>query len=216
MKARAMKKKIWFFVEGDTEENLIIYLTRKKFYRTILQEKDLGAFLDEDMQNSSYHKIYCENCRGVDKIPHRINEMFHFVEKSGSKDIFIVCDIEKLKCNTNRKKNIESKLEDAIDKHIIKYIFFNPMIEASYWNCPQTIKRIIEREYKRKFKTSDVPAISLPEKEEYSQHDLKKCFIGFNLKYRETSFSEIFFSTVDFEQCDNKVLKRLNNFLEPV
>ncbi len=206
-------EKIWFFVEGDSEEHFATHLIRKKFYDTILQEKDLLAFIEKDIHDSPHHEIYCENCRSVDKIPHRINEMYYLVEKSGSKEIFIVCDIEKLKCNTNRKKLIESKLEDSVDKCIIKYVFFNPKIEPYYWECPQVIKKIIELEYKKKFDTTNVPDISLPKKSYYSHDDLKKCFKSFNLKYRETLFSKQFFPRVDFEQCNNKVLKRFIKFL---
>jgi len=207
-------KKIWIFVEGDSEEHFITHLIRNGFYETILQEKDLSAFIREDIRDSSHHKLYCENCQSVDKIPHRINEMYYLIEKSGSTDIFIVCDIEKLRCNTKRKNEIEKKLDEVVNNNTIRYAFFNPRIETAYWECPEVIKKIIEIEYKRKFNSPKLPGIALPKKSSYSQDDLKKLFKSVDLKYRETSFAKQFFPRVDYRECDNKVLIRLTKFLE--
>lgn len=207
-------KKIWFFVEGDTEEHFINHLIRNRFYDSILQEQDLSVFINENILDSPHHKIYCENCQSVDKIPHKINEMYYLIERSDSKDIFIVCDIEKLKCNANRKNRIESKLDDSIDRSVIKYVFFNPKIETSYWECPDVIKKIMKLEYKKKFNNPNLPDIAFPGDYSHSQDALKKCFKSAGLKYRETSFSKEFFPRVNYERCKNKVLKRLIKFLE--
>jgi hypothetical protein len=104
-------------------------------------------------------------------------------------------------------------LDECVDKSIIRYAFFNPMIESSYWECPQVIKKIIKLEYKKKFTTSQVPEISLPTEIPYSQWALKKCFKNFNLKYRETTFARQFFPRIDYATCPNQVLTRICELL---
>ncbi len=214
-------KKVWLFVEGDTEEIFISNLIRKKLYKTFLQEKDLSVFIKEDPRDCDYHKIYCENCGSVDKIPHRINEMYHQVVKSQSRHIMVVCDVEKLKCYSKRKELIESKLDDQVDKNLIRYVFFKPMIESSYWECPRVIEKIAELAYKEKFappKDPKIPQISfnVDNSYSYSQEGLKKYFKKFNLKYRETLFAQQFFPRVDFEECPDHVLSRVLRFLDSI
>lgn len=211
-----MKKKIWFFVEGDSEEHFVTQLVRKKFYQSILKEKDLSVFVAEDHRRLTHHKIYCENCQSVDKIPHRINEWYYLIKKSRSRNIIVVCDVEKLKCFSKRKAQIESKLKKSVDKSVIKYVFFNPMIEPYYWDCPEIIKKITELEYKKKFPTVKVPNLSIPGESPHTQDALKKHFKRFRLKYREALFSKQFFPRIDYEQCDNKILNRLAGFLETI
>ncbi len=209
-------KKIWFFVEGESEEHFITHLIRNHLYEKFRLEKDLLLFITGDSRENFHHAVYCENCHSVDKIPHRINEMYYLVEKSGSDTVFVVCDIEKLKCNGNRKLNIESKLEAEVKKGHIRYVFFNPMIEVSYWDCPQVVEKIIQLECRKKFGSRKVPGIALPAKPSHFQDELKKLFKRYNLKYRETIFSGLFFPRVDYEACGNPVLKRLLEFLEAV
>lgn len=206
-------KKIWCFLEGDTEEYFIANLFRKKLFSSCLQEKDLLKFVNEDFADLSRNLIYCENCHSVDKIPHRINEMYHFIERSGAADILVVCDVEKLKCNITRTKAIESKFDDCVDKNMIKYSFFKPRIESAYWECPQIIKKIVEIEYKEKFSFKKKPSIFLPGNISNSQFALKQLFKEYNLKYRETKFAEEFFPRVNYEECENITLKRIYNFL---
>jgi hypothetical protein len=207
-------RKVWFFVEGDSEELFITNLIRKKFYRTFRLEKDLSRFIEVETGDSGANAVYCENCGSVDKIPHRINEMYYLIEKSKSNNVIVVCDVEKLKCHSRRKSLIETKFDECIDKRLIKYAFFNPMIEISYWECPRIIEKIIELEYKRKFKAEKIPDISLPADISHSQDELKKHFKKFNMKYRETSFAEQFFPRVDYENCPDNVLARIGQFLK--
>ena len=206
-------KKVWIFVEGDSEEYFVSNLIRKKFYDTISQKKDLSEFLEKKPRELANHLLYCENCGSVDKIPHKINEMLHLIERSGSKDIIIICDVEKLKCPIYRKEEIEKKLDPNLDKFNRKYICFNPMIESAYWECKPIIKKIITLQYKNKFQKLPTKSISLPEKSSYSINDLKESFIKFNLKYRETLFAKEFFPRVNYDQCKNSELQRMINFL---
>jgi hypothetical protein len=214
-------KKVWVFVEGDTEAIFISYLIRQKLYKTFLQEKDVSVFIKEDPRDCGYHKIYCENCGSVDKIPHRINEMYYQIEASRSRRILVVCDVEKLKCYSKRKELIETKLDEQVDKSFIRYVFFNPMIESSYWQCPWVIEKIVELAYKEKFGSPKDPktfqiSFKVDNSYSHSQEGLKRYFKKFNLKYRETWFADKFFPRVDFEECPNHELSRVLGFLESI
>lgn len=208
-------KKIWFFLEGDSEKHFISNLIRRKFFDSIFIEKDLTEFINKDIDNHTHNLLYCENCNSVDKIPHKINEMYYLIERSGSNDVFIICDVERrLKCSTDRKNQIENKLDDSVDKNKIKHIFFNPVIESLYWECTKIIKEIIELQYKVKFGTTQEPKISLPCGGTHPLDDLKKLFQSCKLKYRESIFSKDFFPRVDYDRCTNKVLKRTISLLQ--
>lgn len=208
-------KKIWFFVEGDTEESFISNLILKRFYESFRQEKDLLKFVRENVGDDTRHWIYCENCQSVDKIPHRINERYYLIENSGSDYIIVVCDVEQLRCHSMRRHDIESRLDDSIDQTKIRYAFFNPMIESAYGECPEVIKRIIELEYREKFNPPTVPEIAIPDNLT-SHSDLKNYFKKFNLKYRETKFAEKFFPRINYKTCPNKILNRIYKFLEDI
>lgn len=208
-------RKIWFFVEGDSEEILITHLIRNKYYLSIKQEKDLINFVRLAPGSTGHHTVYCENCGSVDKIPHRINEMYYLVEKSRTRDVVVICDIEKLKCMSKRQDLIVSKLDPSVDKKSIRFAFFNPMIESAYWDCPRIIESVIKAEHKKKFRSPKTPSVSLPDKiSSHWQDHLKKNFKKLNLKYRETSFAQQFFPRVDYANCPNQVLTRICSFLD--
>lgn len=202
-------KKIWFFVEGDSENYFVSNLIRKKYYDTIIIEGDMSKFISENINDSTHSIIYCFNCNGVDSIPYDINDWYHAIQNSGANDIFIVCDVErKLKCPPNRRKFIEHRLDTQIVKNKIKYICFNPSIESLYWECTRIIKQIIELEYKRKYSKSQVPLISIPDSHPRPLNDLKYLFKKFKLKYPKARFAEEFFPRVDYNRCTNTVLNR--------
>jgi len=183
-------KKIWFFVEGDSENSFVVNLIRNKFYDKVLLKEDLLEFINKDIKNLTHNIVYCDNCESVDKIPHKINERYYLIEQSASNDIFVVCDIEKLICATNRKNLIESILNGSIDKDNVKYIFFNPKIEAFYWMCKPIIKKIIELQYKEKFGKKIDRKILIPKNPTNPLHGLKELFKKYDLKYREASFAK--------------------------
>ena len=186
-------KKIWFFVEGDSEEYFVQNLIRKKYYERIKIEKDLSEFVKKNLNNDIVNFLYCENCGSVDKIPHKINEWYYLIERSGSSEIFIICDVERrLRCLQNRKFAIENKLSDNVNRKFIKYIFFNPTIESSYWECKSIIEKIIEIQYNSKFTTSKFSDVLIENSELSSLHDLKRCFENQSLKYREAIFAKEF------------------------
>lgn len=139
--------------------------------------------------------------------------MDYSIERSGSKNIIIICDVEKLECPINRKKEIEKKLNSKFDKFDKKYICFNPMIESAYWECKPVITQIIKLQYKKKFGGSTTQSIVLPQKTFYSKPDLKKIFKKYDLKYRETLFAKEFFPRIDYIKCKNATLKRTVNHL---
>lgn len=209
-------QKIWFFVEGYSEKNLVTFLIRNKFSDSIQLEKDLLDFVKKDISNAQHHLGYCENCENVDKIPHRINELEHFIEQSKSNLIIIICDVEKLGCVSNRKEKIANILNSDVKKLNIVRAFFNPMIEIGYWECEQIINRVIDLEYRNNLKMSPTDPISPEPDLAHPLTALKKSFKKYNLKYHERSFSEKFFARVDFDTCDNDVLKRIINPLEAI
>lgn len=208
-------KKLWFFVEGDSEEYFVLNFIRKQYFSTITIEKDLSEFVNKATDSIFQNVLYCENCNSVEKIPHKINEWYYLIERSGSTDIFIICDVErKLRCPPNRRRLIESKLADFVNKNYLNYILFNPIIEDSYWECKQTIESIIKKEYSKKFPQAQLPELSLPNISSASIDDLKKCFKNYQLKYREALFAREFFPSVDFKSCKNIVLKRAMRLLD--
>ncbi len=209
-------KKIWFFVEGDSEENFIKNLIRKKYAGSILLENDLSAFVDMDLSSFTYHLSYCENCHSVDKIPHRINELLHFIEKSQSSKLIVVCDLERLPCFTEGRDKLNSIIEESLSRDDILYAFFNPMIEVGYWECEEVIQRVIQIEHRNKFDSDISTPILLDENIERPLHALKKSFQKYKVKYRESKFSEMFFPRVDFNACQNDVLLRIISYLDNI
>jgi len=206
-----MSRKIWVFVEGESEEYFIEHLIRRHLF-TIRIEKDLSLFINNQDENLAF----IDNCHCVDKIPHRINERYYQVEQSGSKKIFIICDVEELKCYSNRFNKIDSILETEIDKNEIRHVYFKPMIECIYWDYPQLIERIILLEYRKKHRTRTNPTINLQQNTNHCQFDLKINFKNHNVKFRESVFSNEFFSRIDFGNCVSTEINRAINFLTDI
>jgi len=209
-------EKVWFFVEGDAEENFIKNLIRLKYATSILLEKDLSVFVEKDISAYSHNLCYCENCHSVDKIPHRINDLLHLIEKSQSINLIIVCDVEDLTCFSNRRKKIVDILEQSFNRKNIHYVFFNPMIEAGYLECEDTVKRIIQLEYNTKFNQDLAGIINLDYDITKPLHSLKSSFKKYSVKYRESRFSEMFFPRVDYNNCQNGVLHRIASYLDHI
>ncbi|MBN1698817.1 MAG: hypothetical protein JW881_14975 [Spirochaetales bacterium] len=206
-------KKIWAFIEGDSEEAFIENLLRNNYYNTIQLVKDISVFITTVPQSPFSYYLYCENCGGVDKIPYRINEMYYQIEKSESDKILILCDIEKLKCHSIRKKEIESRLDTVIEDTFIKYIFFNPKIESLYWDCPHTLKRVIEVFYKKKY--NNTINVDIPSPISNCLYDLKMLLRKYGLTYRENRFAAEFFPRIrNYRECGNEVVKRIIGFLD--
>ena len=202
-------KKLWFFLEGDSEDFFITNLIRNKFYDKILIEKDLSEFIMKDVNDLTHNIAYCENCESVDRIPHKINEMYYMIERSLSNDILVICDVEKkLKCFTARKDKIEGRLDEIVDITKLKYIFFKPLIEYFYWQCKKIIRKIIEIEYKNKFGRNINHKILIPTSPANFLYDLKNLFREYDLKYREASFAESFFPRVNYDECKDRTLNR--------
>jgi hypothetical protein len=208
-------KKIWFFVEGDSEENFIINLIRFKYAGTVLLSRDLTDFVLKDLSQFNSHLAYCENCHSVDKIPFKIQERSYLIEKSGSSNIIVVCDLEKFPCYLERKKIIENTVREKINLNHMHYAFFKPMIESGYWECDTIIEKIITMNFREKF-TKLPPNPLVLENNNHPLESLKKSFKKYDLKYRESDFSEKFFPRVDFDTCQNLTLKRLISKLDSI
>jgi len=208
-------EKVWFFVEGDSEENLVKSFIRNHLYNNFKLELDIAAFVHSSIND--YHLGFCENCGSVDKVPHRINEIYHLIEQSNANHIIVICDIENLGCFTNRKNKILEILESNIDKSKLKFIFFNPMIENHYWDCESNIIGVLKKEIKNKFNRTEAN-ITIASDITKNQVGIKKLFNKYNVKFRESKFSESFFSRTNFEECSNLSIIRLKsqlNFVIP-
>ena len=198
--------KIWIFVEGFSEENFVKNLFWKNLYTTHKLESDIVEFVQGT--NNNFINCYLWNCRSVDKIPHVINKYYYLIQQSNCDRILIVCDVEKLKCLTNRKIVIESILSTEVDKKLLYYSFSNPMIENNYWICPLNIEKVIRKQYKAKY-NAELIDVNF-DGYNHSQSGLKKLFKDYGIKYRETSFSEQFFGGVDdFNNCSSDLVKRV-------
>ncbi len=201
--------KIWFFVEGESEEHFIEHLIRRHPFSMRI-EKDLVLFIDNQDENL----IYIENCHSVDKIPHRINEIYYQIERSLTNKIFIICDVEELKCYVTRFNKIESILKSNIDKSEIRHIYFKPMLECIYWDNPEIIERIITIDYREKFGTGrPTPTIELQRDSNHCQFNLKTSFANHSLKFRKSLFSEKFFGRINFRNCASAEINRAINLL---
>lgn len=208
--------KIWVFVEGDSEEEFIRNLLIRNYSDIIIITEDIYDFIKSKLQGDDFFACYIINCHSVDKIPFSINENCHFINSSGSGKILIICDLEELGCNSLRREAILSKLDCDIDFDDIEYVFSNPMIESEYWKCPDLIKRLVQLEYKEKYRTQKSPTINIPADIHRNQGGLKRLFKDYNTKYRESKFAKKFFPRVDFE-CENENLNRtkriISNFI---
>ncbi len=209
-------EKIWFFVEGESEENFIKNLIRLKYSESILLEKDLSAFATKNIASLGHHLGYCENCHNVEKIPHRINDILYLIEKSNSSKIIVICDIENLQCFSARKNKINGILKNTINRNNILYVFFNPMIEVGYWDSEEIIKKIIQVEYKEKFAKDYQNEIVLMGNGDKPLQSLKNSFRKYDVNYRESKFSEMFFPRVDYNNCQNSVLHRIVTYLDHI
>lgn len=203
--------KIWFFVEGDSEEHFIEYLIRGHSFQMRI-ERDLSLFIESQNENL----VYIDNCHCVDKIPHKINERYYQIVRSGSRIIFIICDVEKLKCYRNRFNAIDTILKQEVDRGNLRHVYFKPMIECIYWDYPQIIERIILLEHRKKFETGTDTSISLQQQSNDCQFDLKVSFKNYGIKFRESIFSEEFFARIDFGNCVSPEINRTIDFLTEI
>ena len=206
-------KKIWFFVEGDSEEHFIKNMIRRHYYDVHLAKDEL-SFINDSFDQ---HACYCLNVGNVDRIPYDINDYIYKINRSESQEAIIVCDVEGLGCHTARVERIRNNLSDEVGSLNIHCVFFNPSIEKLYWECPNTLKKVLKFFYKRKFGDgTSIPVINLPEITGKYLYNLKELFRQYDLKYRETQFSEEFFPRIDFDQCGNHVIERLIRYVNQI
>jgi|APIni6443716594_1056825.scaffolds.fasta_scaffold27178_1 hypothetical protein len=205
--------KFWIFVEGDSEEEFVKNLLYSKYSDRIILCRDFSEFVKTEINDADFALAIIENCNSIDKIPHRINEIYYLIEQSGSNKILIIGDLERLPCFTARKELFLNILDSNVPTDNIRMVFSNPIIEAHYWECPDLISRIIVLEYREIFKTNVTPTITIPHDIDHGIYGLKQLFKMHQLKYRESRFSEKFFPRLDFE-CQNNALTRTKNIIE--
>jgi hypothetical protein len=205
-------RKIWIFVEGDSEEEFVANLLFKEYSDSIYICKDILEFVDTDLSTADFYSCYVENCSGIDKIPHRINEIDYLITKSSSDKILIVGDLEDLPCFGSRLEKILEILNDNIPRTNIKTVFFKPRIEKDYWDCQSVIERIIQLDYREKFRTQQNPTINIPRDIDKDIYGLKKAFRDHDVKYHESRFAKKFFPRVNFD-CNNARLQRIKGII---
>lgn len=209
--------KIWIFVEGDSEEEFVTNLLFNQYSDSIYICKDILEFVDTDLSTANFYSCYIENCSGIDKIPHRINEIDYLITKSGTDKILIIGDLEDLPCFRSRLEKVLEILNQNIPRTNIRTVFFKPRIEKDYWDCPVLIERIIQLDYRVKFKTQENRIINIPPNIDKDIYGLKKTFSDHDVKYHESRFAKKFFPRIDYN-CNNDKLLRIkriiNNYIQ--
>lgn len=208
-------KKVWFFVEGDSEEKFVKKLILSGIILNSWIEKDLLSFIKKNPADLDKIIFYVDNCESIDRIPHRINEINYLIEKAGSINI-IVCDLENFNCFSERKRKILSILEPEVNIKRIHFVFSKPIIEAEYWNHPELIIRIVEKDFQLKFNRAIKIQGKLNTTTTKWLDELKKIFKMNGLKYRKTHFAEEFFSRIDFKTTSSQLVQRARTLLNNI
>lgn len=217
-----MIMKYWFYVEGDSEQLFIEWLIRKCFHNITLC-KNLTDFV-KDISGNEICYIY--NCESVNKVPYEISERNHWVERSGTNAIFVICDIEaELNCPIERRKKILDIMQELkntysppVNEEKLRFIFCDPTIEELYCYHADVTKSILEKLYKRKFgaEISSVDIGILGHETKSPVFKMKSFFLSHGLTYKETEFAENFFPQLDYESSGNKTIKRLVNMTKKI
>ncbi len=206
--------KCWFYVEGDSERYFIEWLIRNVLHSVLLYS-NLTDFINEC---STKDICYLHNCGSVSKVPYEVSERNHWVERSGAKSIFIVCDIEaELNCPIERRKKILDIMHDIkdscsppVDMNKLGFIFSEPTIEEIYCFHSELTRSVLAKLYKKKF-NSNPPTINIDilSSTKSPNHKMKSFFWAHDLTYKETEFAENFFPQLDYAASENKTVKRL-------
>lgn len=209
--------KTWVFVEGTSEENMVTMLLRKFLPSTALIIKGRSDFIGREVEDKKLFHIH--NSSGVEKIPFDISEYYYLIEKSQCSHVLVVCDVEKkLPCPTKRKEWIYDIVNTEIPdiNHEIKIICSVPMIEEIYCDEREITRKVIKKLYKEKY---DKPLQQHQKDEQFflyldnlvesPKSKISKLMKSAGLTYKESEFSEIFFSQLDYEASKNKTISRL-------
>jgi hypothetical protein len=202
--------KIWFFVEGDAEHELVKCLTYQNPDRLKLF-KDFKEFRKIDTNQQSHIPCYCENCEDVDKIGKKIEELTYLIERVDKLEIIVICDLEKL-CNSSRKDEITRKITKLNPTVKINFSFFNPKIENFYLENKDIVKNVIKKTYKEKFQR-EAPQIDLEPNISSKIYLIEQSFKKYGLRYKKPNFAENFFSQFNFMNSDNNAIKRILRFI---
>jgi hypothetical protein len=203
--------KLWFFVEGDAEEELIKRLVRYQKPDQLKLFEDLKEFLCIDTNPYPHIPCYCDNCESVDNIGHKIKQRAYQIQLIKNLEIIVICDIEKEPCNSSRKKKILTIITE-LNQSKIKFIFFNPMIENFYFENEKIIIDVIKKAYKDKFQ-KEAPIIILEKDSSSKIYLIKQSFKKYNLKYKEADFAENFFPKFDYINSTNNTIIRMLSFI---
>ena len=199
--------KTWFYLEGVSEKPFIEWLMRTSFPNITIQN-DLSVFLKPEL----IKVCYITNCNSGDKIPYTINEEYHLIQRSQTKNIVIICDVEtELHCPTERKEKILRKIEKTVDKSLLKFIFSIPLLEEIYCFEKDITKNVLKKLYKQKYNKDIIPNMASFENNRNPLCKIMSFFKQNELTYKKTEFAENFFPQLNYQESSNNTVKRLFN-----
>lgn len=214
--------KYWFYTEGESERQFIKWLFRK-YFSNVMPCLNVLEFVNADSNRNIY---YIHNCGSVDKIPYEISDKNHWVERSGVKKIFVICDIEgEYNCPIERRDAIldvireeEKNCSPPVVIENISYIFSEPTLEEIYCFHKEISKNVLTKLYKRKYNSEpqNIDTSFLDDSKKSPIFRLKAFFQKHGLTYKETEFAENFFPQLDYECSANKTIKRLHKLIQNV
>jgi hypothetical protein len=204
-------KKYWFFVEGSSEEQFVIWCFRKKYHH-IKHFKSEYDFVEENNHNS----FYVTNCESGDKIPHKINEIAYRIYKANNCNVIVVCDLEKLPCPLEKKKKLKKIINGSVDESSILHIFSMPMIEDLYCSEVKVSTAVLKYFYEKNqnIKMQSIDASMLTDLKISVLQRLKNFHRAHGLTYKKVQFAERFFSQLIYDKCHNDTVKRLLSVLK--
>lgn len=210
----SQNKKIWYFVEGESEKNFVLAMLRQHFpFVEICQTPN--KFLDTQAQ-----ACYIHNSRSGDKIPFDIVDYGHFPQRANSK-VIIVSDVEKtLNCPIERKQLVIN-LANQDAKHKNKNFDFAelvftlsvPTIEEIYCFHKELTTKILKSKI---HSDMEIDNKILENVERVPKTRVELLFKENKIRYDKVEFSEKFFPQLDYAVSKNPVVQRLFRMAQSV
>ncbi len=200
-------KKIWVFVEGHSEKQFALWYFRKNSsIKNIPSEFD---FVKETAQDC----FHITDCKSGDKIPHEINNLHYKIKQANLTKTIVICDLERIPCPSLKRNDLITKITN-LDANDLFYVFSIPTIEAIYCSENELTISILKINYKNQFQKELACIKSEQLQAKNKPYDkLKKIHRQNGLNYRESIFSENFFSRLDYRKSLDPIIKRFCNIL---
>jgi hypothetical protein len=200
-------------VEGHCEYRLVWWLIHS-YYPHVKICKSESDFVNGINGKNIYYITDCEN---GDKIPYAINDSYYKLKKAGLCDVVIVCDLERMKCSTQRKSLILKRLDSEVDTSLVKFVFSKPLLEEIY--CFETCKtvEILKSHYKLRNNAvldSNIDLSVLTDQGGSPLHRMRVFYQVYGLTFKKTEFADKFFSQFDFKSSKNSTVQRMLRFTD--